>query len=135
MLLKWESPIHLLSINMCHTCESHHTPKNIVPCIILRYSVKKFSRLMPSRQATSASKFLCYSDWVCTTVCLYNCTSLPTVQGILEAKVACLEGINLENFFTEYLIFMHGTIFLGVWCDSQVWHTLLAILSLMLLNI
>ena len=113
---------------MCHTCESHHSPKNIVPCIKIRYSVKKFSRLMLSRQATLASKIPCTVGWVCTTVCLYNWTSLTTVQGILEAKVACLEGINLENFFTEYLIFMHGTIFLGVWCDSQVWHTLVVIL-------
>ena len=43
----------------------------------------------------------------------------------MKGEVACLEGINLENFFKEYLIFMHGTIFLGVWCDLQVWNTLL----------
>ena len=108
-----------MDIKVCHTCESHHTPKNIVPCIKIRYSVKKFSRLMPSRQATLASKIPCT---VVRDVQLYRHTVVhtqPTVQGILEAKVACLESINLENFFTEYLIFMHGTIFLGVWCDSQ----------------
>ena len=108
-----------MSIKVCHTCESHHTPKNIVPCIKIRYSVKKFSRLLPSRQATLASKIPCT---VVRDVQLYRHTVVhtqPTVQGILEAKVACLESINLENFFTEYLIFMHGTIFLGVWCDSQ----------------
>ena len=74
---------------------------------------------MPSRQASLASKIPCT---VGRDIQLYRHTvvhTLPTVQGILEAKVACLEGINLENFFTEYLIFMHGTIFLGVWCDLQ----------------
>ena len=74
---------------------------------------------MPSRQTTLAFKIRCT---VAKDVQFYRHTvvhTLPTVQGILEAKVACLEGINLENFFTEYLIFMHGTIFLGVWCDSQ----------------
>ena len=49
----------------------------------------------------------------------------PDQVGIFIGDFACLQDINLENFFTEYLIFMHGTIFLGVWCDSQVWHTLL----------
>ena len=67
---------------------------------------------MSSRQATSPSKVLCYLGRVCTTV--YNCTSLTTQERILKGEVACLEDINLENFFTEYLIFMHGTIFLGV---------------------
>ena len=36
----------------------------------------------------------------------------------MEGEVACLEEINLEIFFQEYLIFIHGTIFLGVWCDD-----------------
>ena len=79
---------------------------------------------MPSRQATSPFNILCY---VGRDVQLYRCTVVHTLleqQRILKGEVACLEGINLENFFTEYLIFMHGTIFLGVWCDSQVWNTL-----------
>ena len=111
---------------MFHTCEPHHTPKNIVPCIRIRYSVKKFPRLMPSRQATSPFNILCHGR----DVQLYRCTVVHTLleqQRILKGEVACLEGINLENFFTEYLILMHGTIFLGVWCGSQVWNILLSI--------
>ena len=68
---------------------------------------------------------LCY---VGRDVQLYRCTVVHTLleqQRNLKGKVACLEDTNLENFFTEYLIFMHGTIFLGVWCDSQVWNTLI----------
>ena len=74
---------------------------------------------MSSRQATSPSKILSCVD---RAVQLYRCTVVHTLleqQRTLKGEVACLEGINLENFFTEYLISMHGTIFLGVWCDSQ----------------
>ena len=104
---------------MCHICESHHSHKNIVPCIKIRYSVKKFSRLMSSRQANSPSKFLS-SVGIDLLMQLQLYRQLcPTEEGILEGEFACLEDINLENFFTEYLIFMHGTIFLCEWCDSQ----------------
>ena len=54
---------------------------------------------------------------------------MPTEKKNLEGEFACLEDINLENFFTEYLIFMHGTIFLCEWCDSQIWHILMAMLK------
>ena len=104
---------------MCHTCESHHSHKNIVPCIKIRYSVKKISRLMSSRQANSPSKFLyCVGRDLLMQLQLYR-QLCPTEEGILEGEFACLEDINLENFFTEYLIFMHGTIYLCEWCDSQ----------------
>ena len=73
-------------IRVFHNCELHHTPKNIVPCIKIRYSVKKFSRLMPSRQATSPFNILCCSSRVCTNVHLYNCTSLLTWQRILKGE-------------------------------------------------
>ena len=29
------------------------------------------------------------------------------------------------SFLTENLIFMHGTLFLCEWCDSQEWHILM----------
>ena len=81
--------------------------------------MKKFSRLMSSRQANSPSKFL-YSVGRDLLMQLQLYRQLcPTEEGILEGEFACLEDINLENFFTEYLIFMHGTIFLCEWCDSQ----------------
>ena len=123
--LQHENQRNLLTIKMCHTCESHHSHKNIVPCIKIRYSVKKISRLMSSRQANSPSKIPSSVGQSC----LYNCScisrSMPTEERNLEGEFACLEDINLEIFFTEYLIFMHGTIFLCEWCDSQVWHILM----------
>ena len=59
---------------------------------------------------------------------LYRCLVVHILleqEGFFKGEVACLEDINLEIFFTEYLIFLHGTIFLGIWCDLQVWNTLL----------
>ena len=74
---------------------------------------------MSSRQANSPSKFLS-SVGIDLLMQLQLYRQLcPTEEGILEGEFACLEDINLENFFTEYLIFMHGTIFLCEWCDSQ----------------
>ena len=38
--------------------------------------------------------------------------------GVLKnCKWGCKFRRHLENFFTEYLISGHGTLFLGVWCD------------------
>ena len=56
-------------------------------------------------------------------VCLYNCSyssrSLPALEEILELDCACQEDTNLENFFTEYLICMCGTLFWGSKFHSQ----------------
>ena len=62
-------------------------------------------------------------------VCLYNCSyssrSLPTLGEILELDCACQEDTNLENFFTEHLVYMGGTLFWGSKFHSQVWHILM----------
>ena len=64
-------------------------------------------------------------------VCLYNCSyssrSLPTVERIKELDFACQEDTNLENFFTEYLVYMCGTLFWYWKFHSQVWHILMLI--------
>ena len=68
---------------------------------------------MSSRQANSPSKFLSsVGRDLLMQLQLYR-QLCPTEEGILEGEFACLEDINLENFFTEYLIFMHGTLFWG----------------------
>ena len=43
---------------------------------------------------------------------LHSSTSLPTQEGIYKANYAEFGHTNLENFFTECLVFMWGTLFL-----------------------
>ena len=45
-------------------------------------------------------------------------------MGTLELDCACQEDTNLENFFTEHLVYMGGTLFWGSKFHSQVWHIL-----------
>ena len=48
-------------------------------------------------------------------VCLYNCSyssrSLPALEEIIELDFACQEATKIENFFTEYVVYMCGTLF------------------------
>ena len=103
---------------MCHESPCHI--KNNVPHIYRRCSVKKFSRLVSSKSAELTSKILsCVGQ-----SCLYNCScssrSLPSQERIFEVNSADFEDTNLENFFTEYLLCMCGTLFLMWQGDS--WH-------------
>ena len=104
-----------LDIKVCHTCESHHSPKNIVPCIKIRYSVKKFSWLMSSRQAKPPSKILsCVGrDLQLYTLCLHK-----REEGCFALKI----------FFTISYFYAWNNIFGAmVWFAriTLVWHTLL----------
>ena len=58
--------------------------------------------------------------------CNYSCTDrlCPPLEGNLELDCACQEDTNLENFFTEHLVYMGGTLFWGSKFHSQVWHIL-----------
>ena len=79
--------------------------------------MKKFSRLMPSRQATSPFNFLCCSSIVCTTIhlCLngreYWKVKLPAYKAsILKIFSQNILFLCMEQYFWEYgVIRKYGT--------------------------
>ena len=103
---------------MCHESLCHI--KNNVPHIYRKYYLKKFSRLVSSKSAELTSKILsCEGRDLLLQLQLYR-QLCPTQERIFEVNSADFEDTNLENFFTEYLLYMCGTLFLMWQCDS--WH-------------
>ena len=103
---------------MCHESLCHI--KNNVPHIYRKYYLKKFSRLVSSKSAELTSKILsCEGRDLLLQLQLYR-QLCPTQERIFEVNSADFEDTNLENFFTEYLLYMCGTLFLMWQGDS--WH-------------
>ena len=109
---------YLIRCVMCHEWPCHI--KNYVPHIYRRYSVKKFSRLVSSKSVELTSKILsCEGRDLLLQLQLYR-QLCPTQERIFEVNSADFEDTNLENFFTEYLLYMCGKLFLMWQCD--LWH-------------
>ena len=103
---------------MCHESLCHI--KNNVPHIYRKYYLKKFSRLVSSKSAELTSKILsCEGRDLLLQLQLYR-QLCPTQERIFEVNSADFEDTNLENFFTEHLLYMCGTLFLMWQGDS--WH-------------
>ena len=62
-------------------------------------------------------------------MCYCNCSCTdrlcPPLEGNLELDCACQEDTNLENFFTDHVVYMCVTLFWGSKFHSQVWHILI----------
>ena len=103
---------------MCHESLCHI--KNNVPHIYRKYYLKKFSRLVSSKSAELTSKILsCEGRDLLLQLQLYR-QLCPTQERIFEVNSADFEDTNLEIFFTEYLLYMCGTLFL-IW-QGDSWH-------------
>ena len=108
----------ILRCVMCHKSLCHI--KNNVPHIYRKYYLKKFSRLVSSKSAELTSKILsCEGRDLLLQLQLYR-QLCPTQERIFEVNSADFEDTNLEIFFTEYLLYMCGTLFLMWQGDS--WH-------------